>query len=94
MMQTAGKGGTHRRPQMDKRSEPANSVTGYHRGHRFSVRYLSTWSRADVDVTRIEPISQYRFELAIFNPEECQLGARLTETVKCWIDGAINRRED
>lgn len=65
-----------------------NRIHGIHRGHSFTVAYLSTLPRADVTIYG-PPGRNFAFELAVMNPEAARLGDRLAATVQAWIDGAI-----
>jgi hypothetical protein len=37
------------------------------------------------------PGRNYAFELAVMSPEAARLGDRLADTVRAWIDGAIQQ---
>jgi hypothetical protein len=67
-----------------------NRTHGEHRGHRFTIAYLSTLPRADVTIYG-PPGRNYAFELAVMSPEAARLGDRLADTVRAWIDGAIQQ---
>jgi hypothetical protein len=62
---------------------------GEHMGHAYRFSYHESGESADVDV--FSPCGKhYAFELGVINPQTKRAPMRLSETIKAWINGAVN----